>query len=156
MTNSCCRGNLQCQAVQPSLVLTVLFSTPHFPHWGRTTLTFSCGHAFRVLALKPFPLGISFPKPQISNQGFSLTFPKPEFAANPKLWGRNRQLRRIVRFEPTDPAPAKENAGARGVQWKIRAVRWCWEQPQGKGQWLGVLPASAGSLSSAFGGAAPL
>lgn len=38
-----------------------------------------------------------------------------------------------MRFELTDPAPAKENAGARGVQWKIRAVRWCWEQPRERG-----------------------
>lgn len=80
--------------------------------------------------------------------------PKPEFAMNPKVLCQNRELRRVVRFEFTDPAPAKENADPRGVQWKMRAAS-CWEQPEWKGQWLGVLPARAGSLSSAFGGAVP-
>lgn len=48
-----------------------------------------------------------------------------------------------MRFEFTDPAPAEGNADPRGVQWEIRAVR-------------SVLPAGAGSLSSASRGAAPL
>lgn len=52
---------------------------------------------------------------------------------NPKFLGQNRELRCVIRSEFTDPAPAKENADPRGVQWKTRAARCCWEQPQGRG-----------------------
>lgn len=59
--------NLQCQAVQPSLELNEALQNSTVPTGAEQqrgqALSSPCGHGSGILALKQFPLGISFPKP---------------------------------------------------------------------------------------------